>query len=135
LPDSQFEAGQKHKELSYQADENISLHADTQLLSSALENIIRNAIHYSNHLIQVSVSVQDKLLVWVIEDDGNGIEESKLDRIFEAFYRESAARDRNSGGVRLGLAIAKHAINKHQGFIQASNKPQGGLLVKICIPY
>jgi two-component system sensor histidine kinase CpxA len=135
IADPQFEAGQKHKELSYQADENISLHADTQLLNSALENIIRNAIHYSNQLIQVSVSVQDKLLVWVIEYDGNGIEESQLDRIFEPFYRESAAPDRNSGGVGLGLAIAKHAINKHQGFIQASNKPQGDLFVKICIPY
>jgi two-component system sensor histidine kinase CpxA len=134
IADARFEAAQKNKELSYQADENVSLHADPQLLSSAIENILRNAIYYSNHLIQVRVSVQDKKLVWEIEDDGNGIEESQLDRIFEAFYRESTARDRNSGGVGLGLAIAQHAIGKHQGLIQASNKPQGGLLVKIIIP-
>ena len=113
---------------------NISLDADPQLLSSAIENILRNAIHYSNHLIQVFVSVQDKRIIWIIEDDGNGIEESQLDKIFEAFHRESTARDRNSGGVGLGLAIAKHAVAKHQGFIQANNKPQGGLLVKISIP-
>tara|TARA_R110002153_G_scaffold17413_1_gene60678 strand:- start:20533 stop:21942 length:1410 start_codon:yes stop_codon:yes gene_type:complete len=134
IADARFEAAQKNKELFYQADENVSLHADPQLLSSAIENILRNAIHYSNHHIQVKVSVQDKHLVWEIEDDGNGIEESQLDRIFEAFYRESTARDRNSGGVGLGLAIAQHAIGKHQGLIQASNKPQGGLLVKISIP-
>jgi two-component system sensor histidine kinase CpxA len=135
IADAQFEAEQKNKALSYQADESISMHGDPLLLSSAIENILRNAIHYSYHFIQVSVSVQEKHIVWVIEDDGNGIEESQLDRIFEAFYRESTARDRNSGGVGLGLAIAKHAINKHQGFIKASNKPQGGLFVKICIPY
>jgi two-component system sensor histidine kinase CpxA len=135
ITDAQFEAEQKKKELSYQADENISLHADPLLLSSAIENILRNAIHYSNHFIEVNVSVQDKHIVWVIEDDGNGIEESQLHRIFEAFYRESTARDRHSGGVGLGLAIAHHAIGKHQGFIQAKNKPEGGLLVKISIPF
>jgi two-component system sensor histidine kinase CpxA len=135
IEDAQFEAEQKNKELFYQSQENISLYAQPQLLSSAIENILRNAIYYSNHLIQVSVSVQDKYIEWIIEDDGNGIEESQLDRIFEAFYRESTARDRNSGGVGLGLAIAQHAIGKHQGLIQASNKPKGGLLVKISIPY
>jgi two-component system sensor histidine kinase CpxA len=135
IEDAQFEAEQKNKELIYQAQENISLYAEPQLLSSAIENILRNAIYYSNHLIQVSVSVQDDHLVWVIEDDGDGIEESQLDRIFEAFYRESTARDRNSGGVGLGLAIAHHAIGKHQGFIEASNKPNGGLRVKVSIPF
>jgi two-component system sensor histidine kinase CpxA len=133
--DAQFEAEQKNKQLSYQAHQNFSLHADPLILSSAIENILRNAIHYSNHLIQVYVSLQYEHIVWVIEDDGNGIEESQLDRVFEAFYRESSARDRNSGGVGLGLAIAQHAISKHHGFIEASNKPQGGLLVKISIPF
>jgi two-component system sensor histidine kinase CpxA len=135
IADAQFEAEQKDKELYYQADGNISLHADPQLLSRAIENIIRNAIYYSNHLIQVSVSTEDKQIVWVIEDDGKGIEESQLHRVFDAFFRESSARDRNSGGVGLGLAIAQHAIHKHQGFIQAMNKKQGGLLVKVSIPF
>jgi len=71
----------------------------------------------------------------VIEDDGSGIDESQLSRIFEAFYRESTARDRNSGGVGFGLAIAHHAVSKHQGLIQANNKPDGGLRVKISIPF
>jgi len=134
ITDAQFEAEQKNKTLFYQVDEKISFYAEPQLLSSAIENILRNAINYSTHLIQISVSEQDKHIVWVIEDDGNGIQENQLDRVFEAFYRESSSRDRNSGGVGLGLAIAQRAIGKHQGIIQASNKPQGGLLVKICIP-
>lgn len=134
ITDAQFEAEQKNKTLSYQIDENISFYADPQLLSSAIENILRNAINYSTHQIQISVSEQDKHVVWVIDDDGNGIQENQLSRVFEAFYRESSVRDRNSGGVGLGLAIAQRAIGKHQGIIQASNKPQGGLLVKICMP-
>lgn len=134
ITDAEFEAEQKNKEVSYQIDADVCLQVDLQLLSSGIENILRNAIHYSNHLIQVKVSVQDQHVVWVIEDDGNGIEESQLNRIFEAFYRESTARDRNSGGVGLGLAIAKHAIDKHHGLIEAQNKPQGGLIVKISIP-
>ena len=135
ITDAQFEAEQKNKVLSYQADESINMHGDPLLLSSAIENILRNAIHYSNHLIQVSVSVQEKHIVWIIEDDGNGIEESQLGRIFEAFYRDSTARDRKSGGVGLGLAIAHHAIEKHQGFIQAMNKPQSGLRITVSIPF
>ena len=121
--------------MSYWTDEHINLHIEPQLLSSAIENILRNAIHYSDYPIQVSVSVKGKYIEWVIEDDGNGIEENHIDKIFEAFYRESSARDRNSGGVGLGLAIAQHAIIKHQGSIQASNKRRGGLLVKLSIPF
>ena len=140
ITDAQFEAKHKNKELLYHADKNINLYVEPQLLSSAIENILRNAIHYSHyshHLIHVSVSLQDNHIEWLIEDDGNGIEASQVYRIFEAFYRESSARDRNSGGVGLGLGltIAKHAVSKHQGFIQANNEPQGGLLVKICIPF
>jgi two-component system sensor histidine kinase CpxA len=134
IEDAQFEAKQKNKELVYQAPENICFKAEPELLGSAIENILRNAIYYSSHRIQISVSTQDNHIKWEIEDDGNGIEESHLEKIFEAFYRESSARDRNSGGVGLGLAIAQHAISKHQGFIKASNNPQGGLRVEISIP-
>lgn len=134
ISDAQFEAKQKDKTLSYQAGPNINLQADSQILSSAIENVIRNAIYYSHKQIKVAVFVEDGQAVLVVEDDGDGIDESQLNRIFEAFYRESSARDRNSGGVGLGLAIAHHAIVKHQGNIQVSNKPTGGLVVKICIP-
>lgn len=134
IADAKFEAEHKNKELSYQAAKDINLFVEPQLFSSAIENILRNAIHYSNQLIQVTVSVEGEKVIWEIEDDGNGIDENQLSRVFEAFYRESTARERDSGGVGLGLAIAYHAINKHQGSIQASNKPLGGLLVKISIP-
>lgn len=139
ITDATFEAVQKGKELSYKGLSykecgDINLKVEPQLLSSAIENILRNAIHYSDCLIKVSVYVKSKHIEWVIEDDGGGIEESQLDKIFEAFYRESTARDRNSGGVGLGLAIAHHAINKHKGSIHASNREKGGLVVKISIP-
>ena len=134
VEDAQFEAAQRNKTLNYHADENINLLVDQQLLSGAIENIIRNAIHYSNHKTSIHVVKRNKQIVWIIEDDGHGIEESQLQKIFDAFYRESSARERNSGGVGLGLAIAKHAIEKHQGSIDATNKTDGGLRVEICIP-
>ncbi|WP_299083755.1 ATP-binding protein [uncultured Paraglaciecola sp.] len=135
INDALFEAEQKNKTLVYQAAEDISIRVDPQLLSSAIENVIRNGIHYSNQQVKVSVLIQNKHLVWNIEDDGNGIEESHLSKIFEAFYRESSSRDRYSGGVGLGLAIALYAIQRHKGVILASNNINGGLLVKIQVPY
>ncbi|MGS2718963.1 ATP-binding protein [Paraglaciecola aestuariivivens] len=136
IADAKFEAQQNNKRLEYQnqvAEETL-LNIQPQLLTSAIENIIRNAIHYSQQDIMVLVQRQGEKLVWQIEDDGSGIEESQISLIFNAFYRESTARDRNSGGVGLGLAIAHQAIQKHQGTITAKNGKTGGLQVTVSIP-
>ena len=80
------------------------------------------------------LSQQDHQLKIVICDDGKGIEQEQLSRVFEPFYRESLARDRASGGVGLGLAIAQQAIIQHSGSIQAQNIPNSGLQVTILLP-
>ncbi len=71
--------------MPYRTDGHINLHIAPQLLSSAIENILRNAIHYSDYPIQVSVSVKGKYIEWVIEDDGNGIEENHIDKYLKHF--------------------------------------------------
>lgn len=134
ITDAQFEAEQKSKKVSYQCDCSLTFNAEPQLLSSAVENVLRNAIHYANNLVEVKVSADEKMLKWIILDDGNGIPEAQLTKIFDAFYRESTARDRDSGGVGLGLAIACQAIAKHKGSIKAANRPEGGLSVTMSIP-
>lgn len=127
VTDAKFEAEQNQKVLHYNAQTDISFQAEPELLSSAIENILRNAIHYSAGMIEVNVSSIGKQLIWEIADDGNGIEDSQLSKVFEPFYRESTARDRNSGGVGLGLAIALRAIHKHGGTIKAKNREKSGV--------
>jgi len=78
---------------------------------------------------------EDKLQI-TISDEGPGVPDDKVDSLFEPFVRLSQARDRESGGYGLGLAIAKHAIELHQGEISASNKTNGtGLKVQILLPF
>lgn len=134
ISDAQFEAQGHDKEVAFECPDNINVLGNARLLSSAIENVLRNAVKYATHHITVSVTAEGRQLMLKIDDDGLGIEPHQLERIFEPFYRESLARDRKSGGIGLGLAIAQRAIIQHHGVIQASNKPQGGLVVNISLP-
>jgi two-component system sensor histidine kinase CpxA len=113
---------------------NYYIEGDSQMLSSAIENVLRNALNYATKQVKLELSEQDCYLKIVICDDGKGIEQKQLSRIFEPFYRESLARDRASGGVGLGLAIAQQAITQHLGSIQAQNMSDSGLQVTILLP-
>lgn len=136
LNDAMFEAKQKDKHITYnpKLDPDYKIFVEPQLLGSAIENILRNAIHYSVSEILVKVEQSAGQIIWIIEDDGHGIDEQQIEKIFEPFYRSSTARDRNSGGVGLGLAIACRAVLQHNGKITASNLDSGGLQVKISLP-
>lgn len=134
IDDAKFEASQKQKQLEFYGQEDVIFNVDPQLIASAIENILRNAIHYSKSRIQVRTSVTNNQLKMIIKDDGDGMESRQIQRIFEPFYRSSTARDRNSGGVGLGLAIAYRAIVQHMGSLQAKNADTGGLEVTIRLP-
>jgi two-component system, OmpR family, sensor histidine kinase CpxA len=134
LEDSQFEAEQMGKILTVTDVPERLMTCHPELLMSALENIIRNAIHYGKHQIQVSLQAKGDVLLLQVEDDGDGVPEDELDSIFRPFYRVSTARDRHSGGAGLGLAIAENAIRQHQGSIRAARSALGGLLVEVTLP-
>ncbi|RBP85715.1 envelope stress sensor histidine kinase CpxA [Marinomonas rhizomae] len=134
LADSQFEAEQVGKTLLMSEVPHRMIHCHPQLLMSALENIIRNAIHYGKKQVLFSLTVHSDMLSIRVEDDGDGVPDDEFDSIFRPFYRVSTARDRHSGGAGLGLAIAENAIRQHNGTIKAARSSLGGLLVEVTLP-
>jgi len=116
---------------------------DPELLRSAFENVIRNAVRYSPADAVVGIAAdrvagegqQGGLVEVVIRDHGRGVPEQELGRIFEPFYRVGAARGHGrAGGEGLGLAIASRAVALHGGHIAAHNGEGGGLSVTITLP-
>ena len=106
-----------------------------ELLRRAIENIVRNAIRYSPEGAQVEVSLtrEQNVLRVAVRDYGDGVPEESLASIFDPFYRVEKDRGRTSGGVGLGLAIAKRAVELHRGAMSAANM-HPGLEVRIELP-
>lgn len=135
LDDADFEASQQGKALVIDIDDAISLPTNPRLLARAIENVLRNAIRYAEQQIDITAQASDTEITIIICDDGSGIEnEQDLHAIFEPFYRPQTARERESGGWGLGLAITKAAIDTHQGEIVADNLTPHGLRVTIKLP-
>lgn len=135
LLDAQFEAEQSGMSLSYTAIPKESVVGNAKLLTSAFENIVRNAIRYGESTVTVKFTKNDLSLTLCVEDDGPGVPEDELDSIFRPFYRVSTARDRDSGGSGLGLAITENAILQHNGTITAQKSDLlGGLKMTVILP-
>lgn len=132
--DCHFEAQNMGKEVSLDCPIGLTLPADGELLASAFENILRNGVKYAQHQVAIVVKKANHQVEIVFCDDGPGIPEQDLCNVFIPFYRVSAARDRKSGGVGLGLAIASRAIQAHRGSINALSPVAGGLQVTITLP-
>ncbi len=106
-------------------------------LSSAIENVLRNAVHHSpaNRPVVVTLGQSSSQAVIEISDQGSGVDETELESLFEPFFRSrSAQSDGQKNGTGLGLAIAWRAVKKNGGTISASNVPDGGLRVTIELP-
>jgi two-component system sensor histidine kinase CpxA len=96
---------------------------------------LRNALRYTSDAgAEVGLSCEGGTILLTVRDHGPGVPESDLGRLFEPFYRVSEARDRDSGGFGLGLAIAARAVALHGGVIRAENAPAGGLQVTVTLP-
>ena len=109
---------------------------DKDKLTQVLDNIISNAIKYSPEggKIKIEVVKDKERLLTKITDQGVGIPEENLERIFERFYRVDKARTRQLGGTGLGLAIAKELINAHGGDIWASSQENQGTTIAFSLP-
>ncbi|MCE9680108.1 ATP-binding protein [Shewanella sp. AS1] len=135
LDDVEYEAEQKGKKLFIEIDDQLTLPIAPRPLTRAIENLLRNAIRHAQTEITIRALPKDNEVVIQVIDDGPGIEvETDLQAIFDPFYRPQSARERESGGWGLGLAIAKAAIDSHQGEIVATNVEPHGLNVTIRLP-
>jgi two-component system sensor histidine kinase CpxA len=103
------------------------MNADPELLRRAFENVARNAVRYTPEGTAVEVIMQksERSATITIRDHGPGVPDDLLTRIFDPFFRVDNDRDRSSGGVGLGLSIARRAIELHHGTIRAANALPG----------
>jgi two-component system, OmpR family, sensor kinase len=115
---------------------NLRLQGDHELLYRAVENVLRNAVRFSPQggEVRVHAAARADNVSVSIDDQGQGVPAEATRRIFEPFYRVGTARDRDSGGHGIGLAIAARVITLHNGHIDAANLPAGGLRVNILLP-
>lgn len=116
-------------ELKVDFQELVAIHGNQSLIRSIFRNLTENAISYSEgRTIYIKLIENNSDLCRIIfEDDGQGVDERYLPRLFERFYRVDKGRSRSKGGTGLGLAIVKHAVQFHGGSISVSNRPEGGL--------
>ena len=116
-------------------NEEVVMEGNISLIGSIFRNLTENAIAYSegkNIYISLTANNENECHI-CFEDDGCGVEEKQLTRLFERFYRVDKGRSRQKGGTGLGLAIVKHAVQFHGGTITAENRPEGGLRFKFSL--
>jgi two-component system osmolarity sensor histidine kinase EnvZ len=119
----------------------IDLHTEGQLMAPlrpdafkrCVTNLIDNAIRYAEH-VSVRAGKRGDAIEITVDDDGPGIPESERDDVFKPFYRIEGSRNPGTGGVGLGLTIARDVMRGHGGDIQLSASPNGGLRARLRMP-
>jgi len=136
VDDASFEASAAGREVKVQTDTDAVVRGYPALLRSAIDNVLRNAIRYApeSTVIDVVLTRHGRSAEIAVRDRGPGVPEEHLHSLFEPFTRVAHARERSSGGAGLGLAIARRAVELHQGSVSASNRPGGGLEVVLRMP-
>lgn len=118
------------------ANEDIDVLGDREMLVTAIKNLVENAILYSDEGSQVGIGLRQKhgVAAIAVADSGIGIAPEHQDRIFERFYRADPSRSRQTGGTGLGLAIVKHIAMKHRGEVQLFSQPGVGSTFTFRVP-
>ena len=138
--DANFEAQSRNRKVRVIEAESCAIAGSRELVRSAVENVVRNALKYTAEGTDVEVSVKcvsdpaGENGVIRIRDHGEGVPEDALEDIFRPFYRVADSRERSSGGTGLGLTITERAMRVHGGQVKAQNSPAGGLVVELRLP-
>ncbi len=138
--DADFEAVGANRKVRVVQEEPATVAGVPELLRRAIENVVRNAVRFTPEGSGVEIrlarsggSSRPSARISV-RDRGPGVPEESLEKLFEPFYRVADARDRQTGGTGIGLAITRRAVRLHGGAVRASNAPEGGLDVVLELP-
>ena len=134
--DANFEGAVKNCSVRLEGAAKTCVNGNRDLVRSAIDNVLRNAVRYSPQGVPVDVSVthpQNGLAI-LIRDGVPGVPDKDLERIFEPFYRVAESRDRDTGGEGIGLAITAQVMKAHGGSAKAVNCQGGGFEVRLNLP-
>jgi two-component system sensor histidine kinase CpxA len=134
--DAAFEGTAKSCKVAVIGAAHSVVSGNRELLRSAIENVLRNAVRYSPQGAPVEVAVERSAagITISVRDRGPGVPAGELERIFEPFYRVAESRDRDSGGEGIGLAITSQVMKAHGGTARADNRAGGGFEVQLNLP-
>jgi signal transduction histidine kinase len=120
--------------LNYEGPAHLTVQARSLALKRVFVNLVANAVNYGGSA-RVRLARRDAGMVVVeVEDDGPGISAGELDRVFEPFHRGEPSRNRETGGVGLGLPIARNIMRAHGGDVTLANRPSGGARATVTLP-
>jgi two-component system sensor histidine kinase CpxA len=138
VADGDYEARGQGRRVEFEARAEALVRGYPELLTRAIENVVRNAIRYTPDDTAVTVTLDSgpgpNRATVRVTDKGPGVPPETLGSLFEPFYRVGDARDRASGGTGLGLSISERAVRAHGGSIRARNVPEGGLEIELSLP-
>jgi two-component system, OmpR family, sensor histidine kinase CpxA len=139
--DADFEARSRNCSVRLVVAEDSTVLGYAELLRSAVENVVRNAVRYTSEGTAVEIGLGYEAgedgagqAVVRVRDHGPGVPEEAIEKLFRPFYRLDNSRERKTGGVGLGLAIADRIARMHGGVVTATNAPDGGLVLEIRLP-
>jgi len=140
LPDAEYEARQREARVDLDAGCDCIISGRRELLYRAIENVVRNAVRYTEAGTAVQVRLvhagdgSNEAAIVEVSDRGPGIPESEREAIFRPFYRVDQARSTHTGGFGVGLAIAERAVKLHKGNFRVVGREGGGTTIQMILP-
>lgn len=137
VQDAELELENKQLSVNWNlTSSEIYCYIDAVLMQRAFDNVLRNAIRFSPEggVLTISLEHKNGQVEFSLTDQGPGVEEGELDKIFAPFTQADSSRDHASGGYGIGLAMVKSILNMHHGVVMATNVEAGGLSVKWSLP-